>query len=557
MMLVELSERRFYFLLTSLCLFYLAVQFAYVIRLPLVMDEFAGMSMIMKHRDGIPYRDFTPYKTVLGYYLQLIPTYFSHDTWQQLINSKLFLAVINTVVIFWVASRLRLQMRAMAVLTATLLLVTMSTFLERSSDLRVDMLTSICGIAGLIWLLERRVLLAGIATGISVLVSQKGVYFGIAGTAALLVEWYFAQERNRAFRELCIFGFSATLLLMLYLLVFSMLAGAGTVFYQIFYRPASIAFDNLYDIHDFWNQTVRRNPVFWILSISSIAFFVFRNHSRTARILASYGGFLLVLGYWHRQPWPYFFVLLIPTCYVVLAALFDEFYSRKALLDSPLSKAAVVFIILAGILIPLQRLPVNLDRDNGFQRYMIEVSEELLEEDEVYLAGVPLLTQHRHISRPSSWLDNLQLSSLREQKDFGDIIEEIRNSKLKLIIGNYRITKLPPALKDYLNSQYMMLTGNIMIYAPLIAGQTSQVSLSFSGRYLVMETDEASVIVDGKTVIAGPLTLPAQHIYLDEGMHEFQANQPFRLQLQVQALPEAPRPGYTRQQSLFPNVYSY
>ena len=556
-MLVDLSGRRFYFALTSLCLFYLAVQVAYVIRLPLVMDEFAGMSMIMKHRDGIPYRDFTPYKTVLGYYLQLIPTYFSYGTWQQLINSKLFLAIINTVVIFWVASRLRLQMRAMPVLIATMLLVTMSTFLERSSDLRVDMLTSICGIAGLIWLLERRILLAGIATGISVLVSQKGVYFGIAGTAALLVEWYFAQERNRAFRELCIFGFSAALLLILYLSVFSLLAGAETVFYQIFYRPASIAFDNLYDIRGFWNQTIRRNPVFWILSISSIVFFVFRYHSRTARILANYGGFLLLLGFWHRQPWPYFFVLLIPTCYVLLAALFDELYSRKALLDSSLFRAAVVCIILAGILIPLQRLPVNLDRDNGFQRYMIEVSEELLEEDEVYLAGVPLLTQHRHISRPASWLDNLRLLRLREQKDFGDIIEEIRNSKLKLIIENYRIKKLPPALKDYLNSQYMMLTGNIMIYAPLIAGQTSQVSLSFSGEYLVMGTDEASVIVDGKTVIAGPLTPPAQRIYLHEGMHEFQANQPFRLQLQVQALPEAPRPGYTRQQSLFPNVYNY
>ena len=64
---------------------------------------------------------------------------------------------------------------------ATAALFAMSTFLERAAELRVDMLTSLAGLVSFVLLLSRRYALAGLACGLSFLISQKGVYFFAAG----------------------------------------------------------------------------------------------------------------------------------------------------------------------------------------------------------------------------------------------------------------------------------------------------------------------------------------------------------------------------------------
>ena len=44
---------------------YLALQAVYILRLPLVMDEFQGAHTVFRLTARLPYRDFQPYKTVL------------------------------------------------------------------------------------------------------------------------------------------------------------------------------------------------------------------------------------------------------------------------------------------------------------------------------------------------------------------------------------------------------------------------------------------------------------------------------------------------------------
>lgn len=543
----RIGDRHFHLALGILCLFYLTLQILYVTRLPLVMDEFAGMVTVLEHRGGVPYRDFTPYKTVLGYYLQAIPTFFTSDTWGRLIATKIFLAILNTLTIFWAAGRLARHLNPTSVLAATLLLVCMSTFLERSSELRVDMLTAIGGLVGLIWLLDKRVFAAGIATGVALLISQKAVFFVLAGAASLGAEWLRGRDRRVALRDLLAFSGGALVPLVAYLGVFSLLADAETVFRQVFLGPSAIAFKDLYDIRHYWAQTIGRNPLFWGLSVLSILLLLKYHDQRTARVLSVYGTAMLLLGLWHKQPWPYFFVILIPTCYVLLAAFFDHVHISR-----PRLRLVTLGLVAAlGVALPLTRLPVNLERDSNYQRYMIDIAEALLDPGESYFAGVELLPAYRHTPHELRWLDRTRRTQLQAMTDFSGLIAEMRGARLKLVIHNNRFYKLPEPLLDYIDANYQRLVGGVMIYAPSIPAGTSRDVIILSGKYRVVTTTEGAVVIDDQRVAAG------ETIELAAGEHRFAAEGPFRLQLQTRAVPEPHHPSARKPQFFFPNVYRY
>ena len=172
--LARIVEEYFTPALALLCFVYLGIEFVYIARLPFVMDEFQGASEVYRLMSEIPYVDFKPYKTVLGYYLQLPPMLLSDDPWRQMMLVKQAMALATAGSIFLAARMLLRHFSSLSVFLATLMLVLMSTFLERSASLRVDMLTSLFGLFGLICLLDRRVLAAGVLAGLSFLVSQKG-----------------------------------------------------------------------------------------------------------------------------------------------------------------------------------------------------------------------------------------------------------------------------------------------------------------------------------------------------------------------------------------------
>ncbi len=103
-----LITRHFRWVVLSLCLVHLGVQVVYILRLPLVMDEFAGARAVYRLTEDVPYRDFRPYKTVLGYLLQLPTLLAARDPWTGLMWTKIAMAIIN-------ASALLIGARALAV----------------------------------------------------------------------------------------------------------------------------------------------------------------------------------------------------------------------------------------------------------------------------------------------------------------------------------------------------------------------------------------------------------------------------------------------------------
>ncbi len=149
-----MSKRRVVLIAAGLSLLYLLIQAVYLWRLPLVMDEFDGANEAYQLLDLTPYKDYRPYKTVLGYYVQLPPLLLTSDPWTGLMLSKFWLALINAAAIFASTLALASIFSPPAALVGQLLLISVTTFLERSSEIRVDMLTAWFGLASFLLLLK-------------------------------------------------------------------------------------------------------------------------------------------------------------------------------------------------------------------------------------------------------------------------------------------------------------------------------------------------------------------------------------------------------------------
>src|SRR6266849_5352658 len=89
------SDRGLMMKLILLLLSYLGIESVYIVGFPLIMDEFATAACVYRTIDQlVPYRDYVPYKTVLGYYLQLPIFLLPFRTWTELFLAKFEMAFI-------------------------------------------------------------------------------------------------------------------------------------------------------------------------------------------------------------------------------------------------------------------------------------------------------------------------------------------------------------------------------------------------------------------------------------------------------------------------------
>src|SRR6185503_15229328 len=132
-------SRSFDLWLLAIISFYVAISIAYVFLFPRVMDEFATASSALDAVQQVPYRDYCPPKTVLGYY-ELAPLLLLiDDSWTAVTAVKLELVLLVAAALFIAGRILRRFADERAVLASLALLVVMSTFLERSMELRTDL----------------------------------------------------------------------------------------------------------------------------------------------------------------------------------------------------------------------------------------------------------------------------------------------------------------------------------------------------------------------------------------------------------------------------------
>jgi hypothetical protein len=545
------SKRQTVLIAAGLSLVYFGIQLAYLTRLPLVMDEFDGASDVYRLLSSTPYQDYRPYKTVLGYYLELPPLLLTSEVWTGLMLSKIWLAAINTGAVFAATVALSAIFSPLAALTGGLLLVSMTTFLERSSELRVDMLTAWFGLAAFVLLLKRRWLWAGVAAGVSFLVSQKGAYYIVSANAAAGVYWLCDARNLRTVRDALRMNVATAAVIAAYLVLWGLASSPATVFSATFLSHGSIAFGDLYNLEEHWSRTLEKNPLFYwgaIAGIAGLAFARWRGAAGATHLLAAvYGGVMFGLCRWHKQPWPYFFVILIPSLMVVHVAVIDVLRHRQRWMP-----AVAGLVLLLGVAWPFTYMPVILAEDSSYQRHVIRFAASMLSEGDTYLAGNDLIYTRAQAPRSIRRLSAPDVAAIRQwpKERLDALVGELDRTRPKLVILDYRLRSLPKAFVAELEKRYAPLWSSISTYAPLFEAGEREFDLWFDGEYLV-EGKSSVAQIDGSAVAIGSM------VTLGRGHHRIASDAPVRLKLQPPELAAHSDPAMRRKQALFRRVYSY
>ena len=93
------SPQFYYWIIGSLCLMYLAIQLGFISYEKLTVDDLWLSYHTYQFKSLLPYRDFSPYKTTLGYYVLLIPLSLFNGVIMPLLCTKAFVAFINAVLL--------------------------------------------------------------------------------------------------------------------------------------------------------------------------------------------------------------------------------------------------------------------------------------------------------------------------------------------------------------------------------------------------------------------------------------------------------------------------
>lgn len=427
----------------ALCATYLLFQIIYIPYGVLAYDEFFFAHHIYSYLHHLPYRDFLPYKTVLGYYLMAPAMLLSHDILRPFYLLKYETALINTSMLLLSFYWAKQFFNPKAVLLTLSLIISGQLFLIYASDLRVDMLCSWLGLFALLSLLSRRIMLAGFMLGIGFLIEQKALWFWLASNCALLVYCW----ESRSIKALLLFNLGMVAPISVYMATWSSVSSFAAVWQSVFQEAYAQARLHWYanGWTAYWTAILLNGPLLFALWPLTWMSLIGNSRTLNRRMIAIYAAVMIGLLINYEQLFPYNFVFAVPF-YLVLYSDFFTWYNEAAQETPPCSKrvlfwfcsfhATVILctilyfrlpnayvlmafipifyyfsqyvsvrslcqllimlcIIFTGILYPLTRLIFSLPTMNGsYQKKMIRLSNTLLQNGEGYFAGTALLYPH-------------------------------------------------------------------------------------------------------------------------------------------------------------------
>jgi hypothetical protein len=532
-----MPSRYFYGVLLGICLVYFSLENFYINHNIFSVDDFWLAFHTYHYKSALPYRDFSPYKTVLGYYLMLLPMLVTHGTVASLLAVKTLLLAINTLCLAVTGWWLKKFFTPAASLFALAMLASAFCFVVFSTEIRVDLLAYWCCLFSLFFFFEEKWWAAGFTIGVAILVSQKASWSLVAMDVALC-----ACRGTSALRPLLKVNGIMLGLLALYILCWSFVAGVVTVTHSVFYEAYVIAHLSDYKgaLAELWRNLLAQNLLLLLSAGFGLVCLALPPYHmpRTRRILiAAYTITMAAFCISYQQPFPYHLLVMLPALLLLLAILcdwvFTVFTTRRA------RSVFVMGLILTNLCFITGDYLMTA-KDNHYQRNMLSLAEQLLQDpEENYVAGVPLIVnkesiipglthltapQINYLYKPDPASRKLMLASLYlAPVTPTEIISAIHDAPIKFYINNNRLAFLPPALKAYLASEYQHFWGSIYLYAPTVAAGEQGLILKFGGYYKIEAAD--IVGIDGKFYHPGTI------VTLHPGNHLSVANSSYRLQL--------------------------
>lgn len=626
-------NQKYYFLvsLAVLCLFYFGLEFFLNSYNMLAIDEFWFAHLIYHYKDALPYRDFAPYKTVLGYYLLLLPMLTSQGILQTLFFTKHAITLLNTFLFFSASWWLTRYFTRASILISLTLLFTSDIVLSYSTNIRVDLLGYWFCFFAFLFLLEYRFFLAGFLLGLGFITTQKAVWYIVATNIAFMSYLFIFAYHQKKFtvpseaarvceiksptlpnKLLGLLYYNLTLVFVMaaYIAIWSYIADWHTVMTSIFHEASVLYQLDWYNGARklFWSAILQYNPLLialWPLTLISLVVTFDHDKSYPYRLMAVMAGLVILLCLIpYKMIFPYYMQVTIPILLIVYTAFFSwllclfnphqiinllipkkilwlflifyvsvityvivefelsQIYLLICLLPlllgilityrTTLSEIAQLFrqlffiiIIFTGGIYPLAQIYLKINKfHSDYQTAQINVINALLQDGSDYVAGIELIYNKTqpipgmrqlvgpaidYLTSPSAnaKLRPFMLASLYQDPNAtsASVITALKNADVKFYVNTYRMAALPANIKHYLSSQYEHCWGSIYLYAPQVTKHTNQVTLKFSGRYLIESLPFTQILFGGKKY--APLTV----IPLKKGTYTSQATGDYRLKL--------------------------
>lgn len=610
---VLLKRHWFGLSLIILCLLYFFTEFFLNSHLMFSVDEFWFAHRIYQYKDGLPYRDFAPYKTVLGYYLLLLPLLMTKGIIQTLIFTKNMIALANTFILFVTAFWLTRFFSRAGVLASFILLISSEIFIFYSTNIRVDLIGYWFGFISLLLLLDRRFLLAGLFLALGFMTTQKIIWYLFASNIALITDWFFINRNKDRFFDVLKFNLVVMSCILYYIILWSQIAHWPVILNSLFIEAKTMYQLDWYDSSRklFWSYLTFYNPLLFLLCPISLLSIIVplkadKHYSQRLFVVVFSATILLSLVP-YKQVFPYYMQAVMPVFFILYAAFFSWFFQlvqspiesvkhKKLILlivnlhvffvaaiiilfklpnaylliafipglfgvyfthtktfsqegNALLLKLMMILTLFSGLIYPASLYLTKLKKlDGAYQKTNIKAIDLLLKDGSNYVAGIELIynkTQPiaglRHLMgpaidylyQPTEKLKPVMLASLYEDPNVTQqsIIANLKESKVKFYVNNYRMTFLPPHIKNYLNEEYEHLFGSIYCYSPTIPQGQQSFKLKFKGYYLFESFYPDEIILNNKKF------KPNSLYYLTEGSYFSKAKKSYRLKLIPDQLP--------------------
>jgi hypothetical protein len=323
---IEMKNNKHFILAVSgLCIAYFLFQLWFIPYTNMAYDEYWFAHHIYQYLQGLPYRDFLPYKTVLGYYLLSVPFYFSHAIFTPLFLAKYEIALINTLMLLTVSAYITRYFNAKAVLWTLILILSNQLFVIYSASLRVDMLSSWLCLISLILLLNNRISWAGFAIGLAFLVSQKAMWYFAAINVGLAVYFILVERSLGTLKQIFIFNACAIASITLYVIAWSILSSLHTVLTSVFYEgytQAKISWYSIYHFHQ-WQYILSNGPALFMLwPLAFLSLFIRSENDIALKprlFILTYASAALIFIISYQQAFPYNMVFTVPAFMLLYA----------------------------------------------------------------------------------------------------------------------------------------------------------------------------------------------------------------------------------------------
>ncbi|MER9403958.1 hypothetical protein NKI36_07825 [Mesorhizobium caraganae] len=378
----------------------------------------------------------------------------------------------------------------------------------------------------------RRIVFAGILSGLAFLTTQKSIYFNVALGMGLLVNAFIARQYGAGIKRGAALVLGWIVPIAAYCVVFG---GADPlpIVRGLIFGPVEVASRGGIEyggLRRFVLQTLVHNAILYAFCFGGIVLGLLRIGAleERQRIALTFTAVITTLVFVHDQPWPYVFIMALP-----FMALWSLAVPDRNAADALPMRLARASLVIAGAISYISNV-LYLRIDNPAQLALIARAEAMVKPDEFYFDGIGMLPNRREPS--TLWLDQYYiLKTLREGSE-SEAYKILSNTPPKVIIWSYRMDMIDPVIAPFIRDSYVQIAPNIrMAGRRLRSGRLDVFKVPFPGRYNLYTTNGQPA--DGKVEINGtprslPLSLeagvsdvvlrsgPAEALLLPEGNYE-------------------------------------